>query len=77
MVQAIHQATSSKLCVNQLRLSYKGRTEDALAPSADEGRGKHRYASGSRKQAVIRGISEWGNPALVMECYLRTESIGA
>jgi hypothetical protein len=47
---------SSKLCVNQLRLSYKGRTEDALAPSADEGRGKHRYASGSRKQAVIRGF---------------------
>ena len=44
------------LCVNQLRLSYKGRTEDALAPSADEGRGKHRYASGSRKQAVIRGF---------------------
>jgi len=28
---------------------------DALAPGADEGRGKRRYASGSRKQALIRG----------------------
>ena len=28
---------------------------DALAPGADEGRGKQRYASGSRKQAEIRG----------------------
>ena len=28
---------------------------DALAPSADEGRGKLRKAASSRKQAVIRG----------------------
>jgi hypothetical protein len=28
---------------------------DALADSGDEGRGKQRYASGSRKQALIRG----------------------
>jgi hypothetical protein len=31
------------------RLSYKGRTEDALALGADEGRDEHRYASGSCK----------------------------
>ena len=29
---------------------------DALAQAGDEGRGKRRYASGSRKQAVIRGF---------------------
>ena len=28
---------------------------DALAPTGDEGRGKLRKASGSRKQALIRG----------------------
>ena len=71
MVQALRpkQHRVAIFVLSQLRLSYKGRTEDALAPSADEGRGKHRYASGSRKQAVIREVSEWGNPALVMECY--------
>ena len=30
-------------------LSYEGRTVDALALGADEGRDKHRYASGSCK----------------------------
>jgi hypothetical protein len=37
---------------------------DALALGADEGRGKRRNASGSRKQAVIRGCPNgetyWG-----------------
>ena len=35
--------------------SYKGLTEDALVPDADEGRGTLRKASGSREQAPIRG----------------------
>ena len=42
------------------RLSYKGRTVDALALGADEGRGKRRYASGSCKQALIRGFPNGG-----------------
>ena len=37
------------------RSSYKERRADALAPGAEEGRGKHRNATGSRKQALIRG----------------------
>ena len=45
---------------NQLWLSYKGRTVDALALGADEGRGKRRYASGSCKQALIRGFPNGG-----------------
>ena len=39
---------------NPLWLSYKGRTVDALAPGADEGRGERRNASGSCKRALIR-----------------------
>lgn len=35
--------------------SRKGRTADALAPEGEEGRGKLRKASGSCKQAMIRG----------------------
>ena len=35
---------------------------DALAQEGDEGRSKLRKASGSRKQAIDPGISEWGNP---------------
>ena len=34
--------------------SYKEHRVDALAPYADEGRGKLRKATGSRKQAPIR-----------------------
>jgi hypothetical protein len=34
--------------------SYKGHGVDALAPRADEGRGRLRNASGSREQTVIR-----------------------
>ena len=37
-----------------LRSSYEGHKGNALAPEADEGRGKLRKAMGSRKQAVIR-----------------------
>ncbi|GFR35937.1 hypothetical protein TCEA9_17490 [Thermobrachium celere] len=33
---------------------------DALAPGADEGRGKLRKAAGSRKQAVIRRCPNGG-----------------
>ena len=34
--------------------SYKEHRVDALAPYAEEGRGKLRKATGSRKQALIR-----------------------
>ena len=42
------------------RSSYKERTADALAPRAEEGRGKHRNATGSRKQTSIRGCPNGG-----------------
>ena len=38
-----------------VRSSYKERKVDALALGADEGRSDLRKATGSRKQAVIRG----------------------
>ena len=38
-----------------MRLSYKERMVDALAPEVDEGRGKRRYAPGRCKQPLIRG----------------------
>ena len=47
--------------------SEKGRTVDALAPGADEGRSKRRKASDSRKQADPE-IPEWGNPTGVKSC---------
>ena len=37
------------------RRKLQGLTVDALAPSAEEGRGSLRKASGSREQASIRG----------------------
>lgn len=49
-------------------LSFYGHTVDALASGADEGRGSLRYSSGSRQPGCDPGVSEWGNPALVMEC---------
>ena len=49
--------------------SYKEPTVDALAPRTDEGRGRLRKATGSCLPSVDPWISEWGNPALVMECY--------
>ena len=56
------------LCVFVL---LQGRTVDALACLADEGRVRLRYASGSCQQSVDPRMSEWGNLALVMECYLQ------
>ena len=42
------------------RLSKKGRRVDALALRAEERRDKLRKATGSRKQAVIRGYLNGG-----------------
>jgi hypothetical protein len=50
----------STLKTAQTRSSVEGHTVDALAPRADEGRGKLRKASGSRKQASIRGCPNGG-----------------
>ena len=49
---------------------------DALASRADEGRTSLRYALGSWQGSVDPGVSEWGNPARVMSCYLRLNEIG-
>ena len=43
-----------------LRSSYKEHRADALALGADEGRGKLRKATVSRKQALIRGYPNGG-----------------
>ena len=48
--------------------SYKMPTVDALAPDADEGRGRLRKATGSRRPDCDPWMSEWGNPAPVMGC---------
>ena len=50
-------------------LSYKEPTVDALAPRTDEGRGRLRKATGSCLPSFDPWMSEWGNPALVMECH--------
>ena len=42
------------------RSRYEGRTVDALALGADEGRDEQRYASGSSKHALIRGFPNGG-----------------
>ena len=39
--------------VTRHKSSYEGHTVDALAPRAEEGRGKLRKVMGSRKQALI------------------------
>jgi hypothetical protein len=39
-----------------MRLSYKVRIVDALAPEVDERRGQRRYAPGRCKQPLIRGF---------------------
>ena len=49
---------------------------DALASGGDEGRGRLRYASGSRQTGFDPGISEWGNPARVMSGHPCAEYIG-
>jgi hypothetical protein len=51
--------------------SYKEPTVDALAPDADEGRGRLRKATGSCLSSFDPWISEWGNPARVMPCHPR------
>ena len=48
--------------------SYKGRKENALAPGADEGRSNLRYATGSRKQTLIRGFPN-GETRLDKPCH--------
>ena len=40
---------------SKVRSRKEEQRENALAPGADEGRGKLRKATGSRKQALIRG----------------------
>ena len=59
--------TSSMIEKNQLvsgyatkKSSYKEHRVDALAPYAEEGRGKLRKATGSRKQALIRRYPNGG-----------------
>ena len=42
--------------------SYTGHEVDALAPRADEGRGRLRKASGSREQTLIRGCPNGETP---------------
>ena len=49
---------------------------DALASRADEGRASLRNALGSWQGSVDPGMSEWGNPARVVSCYLRLNEIG-
>jgi len=44
---------------------------DALAPRAEEGRGRLRKATGSCLPSFDPWMSEWGNPAPVMGCYSR------
>ena len=49
------QTTQSWRNKHNARSSYKERRVNALALGAEEGRGKQRNASGSRKQTTIRG----------------------
>jgi len=42
---------------------------DALAPEAEEGRGRLRKATGSCLPSTDPWMSEWGNPAPVMGCH--------
>jgi hypothetical protein len=44
------------------RRRKNGHAVDALASSADEGRGQLRKASGSSQPSIDPMISEWGNP---------------
>ena len=49
---------------------FFGRSVDALASGADEGRGGLRYSSGSRLAGCDPRVSEWGDLARVMSCHL-------
>ena len=53
--------------------SNEGQTVDALASSAEEGRGTLREAVTRRVQPQQSQISEWGNPAGVIPRYLERE----
>ena len=60
---------SSNINFERVFPSYKEPTVDALAPRTDEGRGRLRKATGSCLPSFDPWMSEWGNPALVMECH--------
>ena len=49
-----------------LLCGFVGRSVDALAPRADEGRCGLRYAPGSWRASFDPGVSEWGNLAWVV-----------
>ena len=53
---------TTEVSVTDVR-SYEGRTVNAWASNADEGRGTLRKASGSCVRTLYPRISEWGNPA--------------
>ena len=52
-----------------LLCGFVGRSVDALAPRADEGRCGLRYASGSWRASVDPRVSEWGNLTRVVLGY--------
>ena len=59
----------SRFCLTILFLlivGSQGRSVDALAPGAEEGRCSLRYASGSWQASFDPRVSEWGNPAGVV-----------
>ncbi len=56
--------------------SFVGRSVDALASRADEGRSGLRYASGSWRASVDPRISEWGNLARVVFGYQHLSFVG-
>jgi len=49
-----------------MKLCIYGRTVDALAPAAEEGRGHAAKCAGEGLAPGDPAISEWGNPAAVM-----------
>ncbi len=59
------------MSINFVFPSYKEPTVDALATTTEEGRGWLRKATVSRLPGYDPWMSEWGNPALVMECHSR------
>ena len=62
-------------CVCLCLFSFVGRSVDALALRADEGRCGLRYASGSWRASVDPRVSEWGNLARVVSGYLQTNFV--
>ena len=58
-----------------LVFSFFGRSVDAWASRADEGRGGLRYASGSWRASVDPRVSEWGNLARVVSGHQATEFV--